>query len=120
MKKPVKILKQPLWQQGFVLFISTLIAFEAGNCFSNDDTISNSSYEYLHLLYEDEEEVYRTQLKQLQLTNERLMKRIKANYEKQQAEVKDKRYQEKILIKNIENFYCRINNDDNICALEKW
>jgi len=87
MEKPVKILKQPLWRQGLFLFISALITFEAGNCFPDDDIISNSSYEYTRLLYEDEEEARRIQLQQLELTNDRLVKRIKAGYEEQQAEV---------------------------------
>jgi len=113
------ILRQPLWQQGFVLFISTLIVFKAGNCFSNDNIILNSNYEYLHLLYEDEEETRRIQLEQLRLINERLVKRIKANYEKQQAEAKDKRYQEKILTENIKNFYYCIDNYINNCTLKK-
>jgi len=103
MQKSSNILKQPLWQKGLFLFISTLIVFKAGNCFSNDDIIFNNNYQYTRLLYENEEKARRIQLEQLQLMNERLVKRIKADYEKQQAEAKDKRYQEKILAKILLN-----------------
>ena len=117
MQKSIKILKQPLWQKGFVLFISTLIVFRIGNCFSNDNIILNNNYEYLRLLYEDEEEALRIQLEQLQLINDRLVKKIKADYEKQQAEAKDKRYQKKMLSKNF--YYC-IDNYINTSTLKKW
>ena len=119
MQKLIRIFKQPLWQMGFVLFISTLIIFKAGNCFSNDNIIPNSSYKFLCLLYEDEEEICKRQLEQLRLINEQLMKKIKADYKKQQAQVKDRRCQEKMLIKNIKNFYYYIDNYGNSYTLKK-
>ena len=116
MQKSIKILKQPLWQKGFVLFISTLIVFRIGNCFSNDNIILNNNYEFLRLFYEYEEEALRIQLEKLQLINDRLVKKIKADYEKRQTEAKDKRYQEKILIKNF--YYC-VDNYINDSTLKK-
>lgn len=104
MQKAIKILKQPLWQKGLFLFISTLIIFKAGNCFSNDDIILNNNYEYLRLLYDSEQEARRIQLEQLQLTNETLVKKVKADYEMQQADAKDKKYQEQMLTGNIKSF----------------
>ena len=104
MQKSIKILKQPLWQKGLFLFISTLIIFKAGNCFSNDNTALNNNYEYLHLLYGNEEEARRIQLEQLQLTNETSVKKVKADYEIQQTDAKDKKYQEQILTGNIKSF----------------
>jgi len=119
MQKSIKILKQPLWQKGLFLFISTLIIFKAGNCFSNDDTVLNNNYEYLHLLYDSEEEARRIQLEQLQLINETLVKKVKADYEMQQADAKDKKYQKQMLTGDIKNFYYCIDNYINNCTLKK-
>ena len=119
MQKSIKILKQPLWQKELFLFISTLIIFKAGNCFSNDDTVLNNNYEYLHLLYDSEEEARRIQLEQLQLINETLVKKVKADYEMQQADAKDKKYQKQMLTGDIKNFYYCIDNYINNCTLKK-
>jgi len=99
MKRSITILKQPLWRQGVFLLISVLIIFNAGNCFPNDLTVFNNSYEDFCLLYENEEDVLREQLEQLRLKNEMLVIRIKADYEKQQTELKNKKYRKKMLVK---------------------
>ena len=91
MKRPTIILKQLLWRQGIFLFISVLIIFKAGNCFPNDIIVPHSSYEDLCLLYENKEDVLKEQLRQLQLENQQLVKKIKADYEKQQTEAKYKK-----------------------------
>ena len=91
MKRPIIILKQLLWRQGIFLFISVLIIFKAGNCFPNDIIVPHNSYKELRLLYGNEEDVLKEQLKQLQLRNGILVRKIKADYEKQQDEVKYKK-----------------------------
>ncbi len=107
-----KILKQLFWKCGLVLLISSLTVLKAGDCFSNDNAILNSNYEYLRLFYDnDEEEIRRRQLQQLQLENESLTRRIKSDFEKQQAETSDR--QAKAPPEGFGQVYCYVDNDDS-------